>query len=249
MLKRLRYKLWSIRYHSANRERTVWTAARDWSLAVSLALAIVALFVSEVFVARTGTVREVRGKVYVVDGGPLAAAVDDTEARYLTRDLIGLPTDAEFAVLLQRAERGWPFASADAPPHVQLDLNILNEVGTRTDARLAPDDPHRAAITAALRLAGHDELVALWRAVEAGEARPRRSWLASLGSVMVWWLILLAAANVGIILARAGAITIYSRHADRAVERLARGRCPSCDYDLRGLEYSDRCPECGELVD
>ncbi|MCP3906179.1 MAG: hypothetical protein GY715_21350 [Planctomycetes bacterium] len=249
MLKRLRYKLWSIRYHSASRERTAWTAARDWSLAVSLALAIVALFVSEVFVARTGTVREVRGKVYVADGGPFVAAVDDAAARHLTRDVIGLPTDAEFAVLLQRAERGWPFASADAPTRVRLDLNILNEVGTRIDAQLVPDEPRRAAITGALRRAGHDELISQWRAVESGEARPRRSWLASLGSIMVWWLMLLAAANIGIILARAGAIMIFSHHADRAAERLARGRCPTCDYDLRGLEYSDRCPECGALVD
>jgi len=27
----------------------------------------------------------------------------------------------------------------------------------------------------------------------------------------------------------------------------ARGRCPDCGYDLRGLEFSERCPECGRL--
>ena len=34
----------------------------------------------------------------------------------------------------------------------------------------------------------------------------------------------------------------------RAQDRLVAGRCGRCGYDLTGLEFNERCPECGELV-
>ena len=39
-----------------------------------------------------------------------------------------------------------------------------------------------------------------------------------------------------------------SHRVERATERVSTGKCAKCNYDLRGSEFSARCPECGTLV-
>ncbi|MHC5113998.1 MAG: hypothetical protein ACYTGP_06170 [Planctomycetota bacterium] len=249
MLHRLRRKLWYISYHSASRTRTAWTVAREWSLAVTLALAPPAMLLSEGLAVRTTSLRQVSGKIYGHAEGPFISVIDDPEVWRRVPDLSDIPPHGEFTAMLTRSDRGWPFASAHAPIDITLELNLYEEVGSRPDARLAPDEPRRVAMTEALRRAGYDEFVERWIASDAGDEPHERGWLASVGSTMVWWLMLLLAANAFIVVARAFAIMIDSHRSDRVAVRLAGGRCATCDYDLRGLEYNERCPECGSLIE
>jgi hypothetical protein len=41
---------------------------------------------------------------------------------------------------------------------------------------------------------------------------------------------------------------LFTRKRRRRRQRLAQGRCPNCNYDLRGDTGSARCPECGESI-
>ena len=54
--------------------------------------------------------------------------------------------------------------------------------------------------------------------------------------VPLWFVALLAAAPIG-----------WRWHRDRR-ERLGRGHCPKCGYDLVGLAAGAVCPECGGML-
>ena len=45
------------------------------------------------------------------------------------------------------------------------------------------------------------------------------------------------------------AMNLRARRDRGRLQRLATGRCAECGYDLRGLEFNERCPECGQLVE
>jgi hypothetical protein len=130
---------------------------------------------------------------------------------------------------------------------VRLDLNYYDEADRRPDAQLAAGSPVRTAIEAALTAEGHDRIVAAW--TDAGPRDARRLWIASIVATAIWWLMLVAAAWLLLLLARAAAIILYAHGLDRETTRLLRGHCAVCDYDLRGLEYSAHCPECGALLE
>jgi hypothetical protein len=51
-----------------------------------------------------------------------------------------------------------------------------------------------------------------------------------------WWVLAFAVI----------ALAAFTARPDRRLDRLGRGRCGHCDYDLRGTR--GRCPECGKLV-
>lgn len=79
-------------------------------------------------------------------------------------------------------------------------------------------------------------------------APPGPRILGWIGNVIVWWGLCYLGIVITVTLARG---TDRARHLPREVierERIARGACPGCAYDIRGLGDEARCPECGRTV-
>ncbi|MCA9291633.1 MAG: hypothetical protein KDA25_10940, partial [Phycisphaerales bacterium] len=74
--------------------------------------------------------------------------------------------------------------------------------------------------------------------------RPWHAWLLGAGAwfvmLVIVWRLLVPLIRIG---TRVGVATVTGRRRSRR----RRGHCPVCDYDLRGLEFSPHCPECGTL--
>ena len=57
------------------------------------------------------------------------------------------------------------------------------------------------------------------------------------------WIIMLS----GIGMTRLFVLTVLAKQQGRRVKLRRSNKCPHCGYDLRGLEFKERCPECGNL--
>ena len=64
----------------------------------------------------------------------------------------------------------------------------------------------------------------------------------------MWLLLSLLVVVLTPALAIAVAVAEGRRREVEATRRTG-GRCHACDYDLRGLEFRDRCPECGSITE
>lgn len=73
-------------------------------------------------------------------------------------------------------------------------------------------------------------------------------WLVALVLILAWqlWLGAFGCATLLALAAAAWGVSLLrSFRADRMSERIARGCCPECGYDLRGSPHL--CPECGHV--
>jgi len=245
MFRRIRRKLWLIRYHSATRPRTPWTVARDAALPIALACAVPATFFSEATTIRPTPVASAAGR-YTIDpqGVPIAAIGD------WTLGWSDLAPVGEWSLEIRDTRRGWPLASRRGHERPSLTINDFTRVDPERDVRLESESPLRLAIETALEREGRNDLLEPWRGGDANApGRARRSWLGTLINVMMWWVILTFAAWAALAVLQLVFRARSRKHGDRAAERLASGRCGHCNYDLRGLEFHDRCPECGTLME
>ncbi len=73
-------------------------------------------------------------------------------------------------------------------------------------------------------------------------------WWGWVSSSLIWWALL---SIVGVAVARTLVLFFHlgkGHRASRRQVRLRSGRCATCGYNLQGLEFSERCPECGSLT-
>ena len=95
----------------------------------------------------------------------------------------------------------------------------------------------------------HRRWLDAWTGTGRAEPRPvlTRYWRGTFLGIGCWWLAFMAICAV--LVALTWSLTHFSlgRRLDRHQARLAQGRCGYCGYDLRGLEFHERCPECGNL--
>jgi predicted Zn-ribbon and HTH transcriptional regulator len=45
-----------------------------------------------------------------------------------------------------------------------------------------------------------------------------------------------------------GSSLVLARRMGRRAQLRAEGKCHVCGYDMTGLEFNERCPECGQIV-
>lgn len=247
MLRRLRQEIRLIRYYSASRERTAWTRAAEGALVAALVMAVPATLLCEALIARTVLTDQVQGVIVRGDDD------DDSFTALVQRE----PGTAwwppgepygEFFIEVAQVHRGWPFTTSITHEPARLDLNVFAEQGMRKDAQLPAGAPLRMAIEEALVEGGRQEKVQATSPATPPAQPPHRAWLGSIVGTAMWWMILTFISFIAIRLMQFATMVAQAQRATVIAKRLARGRCPSCGYDLRGLEFNERCPECGTFL-
>ena len=243
MLRWVLHHLRMIRYYSATRRRTVWTTAMDLALAGAVATAWPTVWLVDQFYIRTDPTVLVRGKVYQDDGGAFRASLDGNELPFeLVRDSV-FYANFDFSIASER--RGWPFVTSHRRPQPVLEMEIFSTRQPKQPVDLPSESPLRAAIATALFNAGRHEEVEVWRGSIAAARHRIAAWAAN---GIIWTILLAFGTGTCVSVARLGWLFISAgRHAGRR-RRHREGLCIACGYDLRGNEFTERCPECGTLV-
>ncbi len=233
----LRRRLRLIRYYSAPRLQSGWTRALPATVFASLLLAWPAAWVSDRHVGRTAVVLERDGWLIREPDGTLTALLRGriVAGRWPAGDVLG-----SFQLRVDDHRRGWPFVSTFQ--------DRVSRLGVESDG--APDvaaDPRlKGQIERALDEAGEAEALAAWRDPAPPPRAHLRGWLAS---SMVWWLILSVVSALLVATTMLGAAAYERKRAGTRAARHSEGRCGHCGYDLVGLDFSARCPECGTIAD
>jgi hypothetical protein len=244
----VRRRLRLVSYYSAARRRTKWTRLANGALLVALIVAAPAMLAAESLVERREVAREIRG---IIVGGPDEALIahvhDETRSARLWRDEAN--PYGEWSARVAVVRRGWPAATSTGRSAALLEVVVFDDGRTRADADVGAGSPIRAAIGLALDLAGESALAAEVVAGPQPATATQRRWLASIVGSLVWWAVLYGAGLVVIGLLRLASMHAAGARHGRRAERRASNRCAVCDYDLTGLEYHARCPECGALIE
>ncbi len=264
MLRPIRQRLRLIRYYSAPRRRTLLTIFVDIALVAAIVLALPTSYLVNTLVRRDVASIE-------LDGHLTRLPDDGVQARILNPNLNQSPRSdvpyGEFHLSLTRTRSGWPASAAISDSRVRVDLNLYDQPNAQKDARLATDDPVYLAITDALEHSGagttiiveaedeaslrsseedYAELKARWRANEAANRHRPLAWI--FNTLAMWALlsILLSALASSL-----WAVTLIFKNSRTGLahQRRKEGLCVKCGYDLFGLDFNERCPECGTIIE
>lgn len=196
-----------------------------------------------VVVKHVGGVMRARGNVS--QRGDMIAFIEPLDAAQ--RSWRGGIPIAELTVASEQMRRGWPLVTTVSAPTTDVDWRIFDPDGAYRDthAGFKSEAALRAALDASIRTSGASELRAAWRRTDATSQPIIMAWI--FGATM-WWIMLYLAGLAMIALARLGWFVITRRKRKQAHRLSAENRCIKCGYQLHGLEFNERCPECGSLV-
>jgi hypothetical protein len=243
MLRRLRHNLRMIRYYSAPRHDTAWSRAADVALWITLLLALPAAWITDVATARPRIVLATSGLFLGESEGHLRAwALTD---KTIDQEPPADTTYGRWRLHVIDVHRGWPVTTSIHRLPSQLDLDIFNEPKERTNAQLSDESPLRIALASELESTGQTEMLAAWTQSESQSRYHWKNWVIAAGG---WWIGLVVVSLAGIQMTKLATFYIRDRIALKRHSRAAEGKCAQCGYDLTGLEFSERCPECGALV-
>lgn len=249
---RLRHRLALIHYYSAKPPRTTWSRWVGANLWISLVLAFpAALAVDALVVRETADGGGDDGQMWIE---PAQAGARPSAAPLGARLVAGGTrasawTDARpyatFTVKPMTRWRGWPASSRDEEQFVLLKVVPLEGLQERRG-----EQEERQAIARALRDAGRTELSArvLRDTDPTARARPGLRWGALVFNALVAWPIIAAIGCAIIGTLCIGQAFLRTRGARIRADRIRRGICPICAYDIRGSVWTSQCPECGELL-
>jgi hypothetical protein len=243
MIRRIRRFFREIEYYSARQTRSVWARRMTIVLFASPVVGLVAAIAAGLSVRRTQTLAAFSGDLERTPSGAIVAPVALLPG---ARSIDHAPW-GEFEARVDRQTAGWPLEAAFEVPQLVVEVNLFSVAGPGPD--LGPP-----ADVAAARAAVEARLTA---SIDSHSAEARRELLrgpawSPLAWVLNWALLFVAsymAMAIALQLARFGAFRIQSGREARISRRRAKGECPGCGYATRGLEFSDRCPECGQLLD
>lgn len=248
MLRRLRNALRTIDYYSAARPRTIWDRLGLAALFVALALAWPVTWLADGLVARVEPVDAVTGRLARVAGtSEFVAAIPTAEGSdFWTADARATSPYGEFTLRLTDATRGWPFPTTVQRSAPTLTIDVYAEATERTAGRGEVDPAIAAAVDAALTLAGDTNMQAAWLDPQPGPSqRHLPGWFVN---ALIYLVALVLGLNLLVQSARFAAWSVRERSRYQQFVRSRRNLCPDCAYDLRGLDFGERCPECGALL-
>lgn len=249
---RLRRRLALIHYYSAKPPRTKWSRWLGANLWVSLALAFPAALVLDAAVVREAVVGAVDdGQIWVEPARPGSAASESPLGARLVAGGTRASTwsdarpYATFTVRMMERWRGWPASSRDEEKFALLKVAPLEGLQARRS-----NAEELQAVAKALREAGRSELSArVLRDTDPTARAPAPiRWGALIFNALVAWPIMAAAGCAGIGLAVLSDAFLRVRGARVRAERIRKGVCPVCRYDIRASTWTSQCPECGELL-
>ena len=248
-IQRSRRSLQRIDYYAARRPGDRWSRARRHAVGWSVPVGLVAMLLTELIVVREQTLLEQSAIMRGERSGPIVLSVETDVDGALVHPLGRL--SGQFSLRTVRDEHGWPFATRASDRRVALDLNEYLVDTNQIDVRLAEDD---ALWPAFERVARENPAwlpaTRLLRGEEPGRSERGRRHLTT--SVLVWgaWSMgIAAAAVVGLHTAEISSRLIGEARVRRRRARSRANRCAACGYDMRGLDFHPRCPECGALVE
>ncbi|MEM7228558.1 MAG: hypothetical protein AAF432_07055 [Planctomycetota bacterium] len=249
LIRRIRRSWRRIEYYSARKQQTVWTRASDVAFVLSLLLALPCTILTQSIIVRDVEQIAVQGAIEsLVDTGEIIARLTE-EDRNVSASLTGRSVGTFFVRATDECA-GWPFAMRIRPQAATLDLDLFASPQRQIDVTLPEDDPMHEAIAAEVLVRSDSELALRWHARTSPERlrtqRVLRSWVAN---TFIWWVMLVFATAVVVRIARVIVLVFESSRAAIWSKRLKRGACVECGYDLRGLEFNERCPECGSLLE
>jgi hypothetical protein len=241
MLRIVRRKLRMIRYHSAARPHTIWTRAFDWAMIGSLLAALPITGLCNLLVVRSQIAQEQAGHLSQTESGAIVAILFDGKG--------AAPADStpigNFQLRVNEVSCGWPWPTSLRTLPAQLDIDIVRETTPRRNVRLSEDDPLRIGIESALAAGDQAKALESLRRTAPVVRRHWHSW--AIGAAM-WWIMLVFASSLVISMAKFATQLAQRRIAARRARRRAAGKCLACGYDMTGLEFNEKCPECGALV-
>ncbi len=253
MLRVLRRKLHAIDYYSARRERSLWTRLRDAALPVTLLATLPIVALMNLVLQRPIAGEMHHGTIWRdLDHAHTAIFDDFADERpsHLPRSTESPAPDergisaGQFRLYARHAERGWPLTTSRVDLPIDGEVELYRERGRTRWRMLDDENGARMAIIAALsEKRAPQDLVQAHQVESHVTVYPLR-WL---GNAMIWWALLYLGAAIALVCLHFAVTRIQRRVALRARRLRRSGRCPNCAYDLRGLEFSDRCPECGDL--
>jgi hypothetical protein len=248
MLRRLRQALRTIDYYSAARPRTVWDRMGMAALLIALALALPLTWLADVLVARVEPVDAVTGRLLRVAGtSEFIAAIPRADGSTIwTADALATSPYGEFTLGLTDATRGWPFPTTIQRSAPTLNISANAEAAERTAGRANADPAIVAAVDAALAVTGEMDMRAAWLNPQPGPSH--RHWPGWLANALIFLVALVLGLNLLVQSARFVAWSLRERSRYQQFARSRRNVCPGCAYDLRGLDFGARCPECGTLL-
>jgi hypothetical protein len=241
MFRTVRRTLHSIRYHSASPQRTGWHRVADAALFVTLILGILVAFVLDTAWRRPVVTAEENGRLYRNEESRIVGVlIEPGRAPPWTAAPVG-----EFTIEAVERVGGWPFVSSRQIEPVQVTLAVFGTEQPFTGS-LAELGESEFRMARAIRQQLHIAAIEFHR---ERESVMRRNWLRWLVNAAMWWVMLYFAFLITLLPARVGWALLQRARLRREYELRRRGVCPGCGYDLRGLEFHDRCPECGRLND
>lgn len=257
LVRAVRQKLQLIRYYSATRPYNQWSRILNITMAIALVAAWPTTWVMDRAHLAHRTTSTVTGKLFENPDGRIWGWITPPSAPEGRGDAV---FHGAFHITVQTEDRGWPFVTTQGRQYADMNVELFAEGRSLAAGDLRQDSPVRTAIERVLVGADHaDAVAALWggeaTGVDAAGASRPRVWVAngivwSMILVIAVWLIV-SVTRVGalfVALARLGSLPIQAAYTSKEERRHLRGQCVSCGYDLRGSDFSERCPECGTLV-
>lgn len=245
-LRAVRRWLRSIDAYAAPLPGDPWNRVRRGLILASPAAALLFMLAAEALVIEE-RVQDTRLGVIVEPerGPPWISTEVDSGGRLLYPPAF---PSAEFELERVLMLHGWPLVTRTRGPVARLRLTRFPSAEVTVHARLAPDDPLLPLLR---RTAAADAEFARSVDVLAPEAVPARGriWSATVYAVLLTGFVIAAASSVAVTVLRAGWTAMGGVARARRLRRQRRNRCGHCDYDVRGLEFHARCPECGRLLE
>ena len=258
-IKILRRRLHRIERQSASRHRSRWTKAADWSLLLSMPVALLLSLFLDANISRVSSenLADLRlgrdGR-----GTPLAATILRKDPSR-TPWTFGSPL-ATVQLRQRTIEHGWPFPGLTtlpplellavplADPSVTIDLAAPSAVAGLESLRSSTGVDLTDALDVVLLALETDRQRAWVENLTQQETRTTRAWSATLATtVSIWFLIFLT--SILLIRASQGLHWLASGwRRRRAIGKLRAGHCPFCNYDLSGVQYPNKCSECGRKI-
>jgi hypothetical protein len=150
-----------------------------------------------------------------------------------------------FGMSIVDVHRGWPLVTTIVREPASLTIDIVAQPGAQTNVPRDRSDPFQQQIEIALQVEDQDEALTAWN---LSEPQTRRQWWAWFPATGAWWIMMFAVAAVVIQLLRFTSLWLTGKRMQREYNRRGDGKCIKCGYDMTGLEFNERCPECGAHV-